>query len=73
MIDPRDQTREQQPIRIWALHVPFNKRGFPVFGHSFAAVSSKGCIIIPADKWTALCQRIPELAATQFEVGTLEE
>lgn len=63
----------QAPIRIWALHVPFNKRGFPALGHSFAARTTKGCIIIPADKWTELCQRIPDLAATQFEVGTLED
>lgn len=66
------EENKTQPIRIWALFVPFNKRAFPVFGNSFAAVTSKSCIIIPADKWTELCNRIPELAATQFEVGTLE-
>lgn len=74
-LDPPDvvhaKTLEEQakPIRIWALHVPFNKRGFPAFGNSFSQVTTKGCIIIPVEKWTALCKEIPALAAKQFEVG----
>ena len=55
------------PIRIWALHCPFNKRGFPVLGSFGSTV--RGVIIIPVKTWTELCQRIPDLAATKFEVG----
>jgi hypothetical protein len=62
-----DTPERAQPIRIWALHCPFNKRGFPVLGNMGSEI--RGVVIIPVEQWTALCKRIPELGATQFEVG----
>lgn len=58
----------RQPIRIWALHCPFTKTGFPVLGNF--GTRERGVVIIPVETWTALCEEIPALAAMQFEVGT---
>lgn len=62
-----DQEVKAHPIRIWALHCPFSKSGFPVLGSFGSTV--RGVVIIPVETWTKLCKEIPDLAARQFEVG----
>ena len=61
---------DTKPIRIWTLHCPFTKTGFPVLGSFGSTV--RGVVIIPIEKWMELCQQIPALAQTQFEIGTSE-
>lgn len=58
------------PARIWVLHCPFTKTGFPNLGNFGSSV--KPVVIIPLATWTELCQRIPALATTPFEVGSAE-
>lgn len=47
---------------------PFSKNGAPVMG----SFGSKPVVVIPVATWTKLCEQIPALAQTQFEVGTLD-
>jgi hypothetical protein len=56
--------------RIWALHCPFNKKGFPVVG-SFGS-TERSVIIIPVETWKRLCADVQQLQTTQFEVGSYE-
>lgn len=56
--------------RIWVQHCPFRKTGSPVLGTCGATIQP--VVIMKLDTWTRLCQSIPELSATQFEVGTVE-
>ena len=69
--DPSPTSAERQPIRIWSVACPFNKKGFPVVG-SFGK-TIRNVVIIPTDTWTRLCREHPTLAATQFEVGHYTE
>lgn len=69
MADQEDPaSRLAAPIRIWAFHCPFNKRGVPVLGSFGSTV--RGVVILPMETWTALCKEIPALGAKQFEVGS---
>ena len=69
--DSRPTTAALQPqYRIWALTCPFTKQGVPVMG-SFGS-QIRQVVIIPVATWTRLCQEIPGLAATTFEVGSYE-
>ncbi len=56
--------------RIWALHCPFTKTGFPSVGSFGSTV--RPVIIIPVATWNRLCADIPALATTWFEVGSAE-
>jgi hypothetical protein len=56
------------PYRIWALHCPFNKKGFPVLG-TFGS-RTRGVIIFDIETWKRLCADIPALQTTKFEVGS---
>jgi hypothetical protein len=61
---------QQAPIRIWVLHCPFTKTGFPNLGHFGSSV--RPVVIIPLAAWQKLCADIPALAATPFEVGSVD-
>lgn len=67
--DHPEQTTPK-PYRIWAAACPFNKSGAPVLGSFGSRV--RNVVIIPMETWTKLCDEIPALAATKFEVGTYE-
>lgn len=60
----------EKPYRIWAMDCPFTKKGYPNLG-SFGS-TIRPVVIVPMATWTELCRRIPELATTQFEVGSLD-
>lgn len=60
--------QHNKPFRIWALHCPFKKDGFPsmgTFGKTIEPV-----IVMKMATWNALCAKFPDLAAEQFEVGS---
>lgn len=61
---------EAPKYRIWAMACPFKKSGFPVVGTFGATV--RNVVIFDVATWTRLCQDVPQLQTTQFEVGTLE-
>jgi len=69
MQEQQDEAEARKP-RIWALHCPFTKTGFPVLGNFGRTI--RPVVIIPMATWTKLCQDIPELGKTQFEVGASE-
>ncbi len=63
-----DQTK---PFRMWAMHCAFKKDGFPslgTFGKSIEPV-----VILTMEEWLRLCDAVPQLADTQFEVGAYHE
>ncbi len=59
------------PYRIWALHCPFKKNGFPSLG-TFGATEDT-VIIMTLDTWKRLCADVPQLQTTQFDVGSYSE
>lgn len=59
---------EQAKYRIWALHCPFKKDGFPSVGNFGATV--KPVVIMSMETWKRLCADVPQLQTTQFNVGT---
>lgn len=68
---PSAANLEPKPIRIWAVHMPFKKNGFPVvgtFGSREVAV-----VIMRMSDWTAMCNEIEALKTRQFEVGHYDE
>ena len=65
------ETSLPAPIyRIWVAHCPFKKNGFPSLG-TFGK-SIKPVVIISMETWNKLCQDVPQLQTTQFEVGRQE-
>lgn len=60
----------EQPFRMWALHCPFNKDGFPSMG-SFGR-TIEPVIVMKMDTWIKLCAKYPDLGAEQFEVGSYD-
>jgi hypothetical protein len=61
---------EQPKYRMWAVHCPFNKSGFPSLGQF--GYTSRDVVIFSMETWTQLCEDIPALATAQFEVGTYD-
>ena len=59
-----------KPLRIWVMHCPFRKTGSPVLG-SFGAKEEVVVIFKIAD-WKKLCEDVPQLQTTQFEVGSYD-
>jgi hypothetical protein len=57
--------------RIWVAHCPFRKNGAPVLG-SFGSTIAP-VVVMKIETWKRLCAAIPDLQATQFEVGADEE
>ena len=64
MIDPHPK------YRIWAMHCPFRKTGSPVLG-TFGR-TTQPVVIMTMATWKQLCEDVPQLQTTQFEVGTWE-
>lgn len=62
---------ETKATRIWVLHMPFKKNGFPVVG-SFGA-RTEGVVIMKLSDWTAMCNEVEALKTRQFEVGHYED
>lgn len=56
--------------RIWVMHCPFRKNGTPVLG-SFGA-TTQPVVIFQMATWKKLCEDVPQLQTTQFEVGSFE-
>jgi hypothetical protein len=64
------ETKPRPTYRMWAMHCPFKKTGFPVLG-SFGA-SEKAVVIMTVETWKRLCADVPQLQTTQFEVGSYD-
>lgn len=64
------EQQQDKPFRMWAMYCPFKKDGFPVLG-SFGS-QIKPVVILTMDEWLRLCEAVPQLAETQFEVGSYE-
>ena len=54
--------------RIWVMHCPFRKTGTPVLGTFGAQIEP--VVIFKMATWKRLCQDIPALQTTMFEVGS---
>lgn len=57
-------------FRIWVAHCPFKKNGAPSlgsFGKSIAPV-----VVFKLETWKRLCEDVPQLQTTMFEVGADE-
>ena len=65
-----DAPEQARPYRIWALHCPFKKDGFPSLGTSGQTIEP--VIMIKLSEWNRLCNEVPQLATTQFEVGSYD-
>ena len=63
-------TEPQKPVRMWVLEAPFNKRGVPLMGN-FGSRSGN-VVIFTVSEWKRLCDAVPELQTTQFEVGSYD-
>lgn len=59
-----------KPVRMWVLDAPFNKRGVPLMGQ-FGSRSGH-VVIFTVSEWKRLCENVPQLQTTQFEVGSYE-
>lgn len=71
MTDAKDRSETDTagaPFRIWALHCPFKKDGFPSMGTFGKTI--KPVIVMEVATWTALCAKHPGLATELFEVGS---
>ena len=69
-----DQTApllEKPKYRIWAMHCPFRTTGSPVGGNMGGSI--KSVVIFEVETWTRLCQDVPQLQTTMFEVGSYED
>lgn len=62
--------REKPKYRIWAAHCPFRKSGSPVLGTMGSRIEE--VIVIRVETWKRLCEDVPQLQTTLFEVGTFE-
>ncbi len=60
-------TGEKCMPTMWVLHCPFKKSGFPVVG-TFGT-TEKAVVIMTLETWKQLCQDVPQLQTTQFNVG----
>jgi len=68
---PTATTNEpKSPIRMWVLEAPFNKRGVPVMGQ-FGSRSGN-VVVFSMAAWKKLCEDVPQLQTTQFEVGSYD-
>lgn len=57
-------------LRMWVMHCPFRRTGSPVLG-TFGA-RTEPVVIMTAETWKQLCDRVPALQTMEFEVGTYE-
>lgn len=56
--------------RIWTMECPFRKTGSPVVGNMGSSV--KTVVIFEMETWKRLCEDVPQLQTTMFEVGSYE-
>lgn len=69
--DPRvEPVADTKPLRIWAVHCPFKKSGFPSLG-TFG-YTEKAVVILTMETWNQLCAEIPALKTRPFEVGSYD-
>lgn len=68
MTDAVGAVIETPKYRIWVAHCLFKKSGFPSLG-TFGA-SEAPVVIMTMKTWEQLCKDVPQLQATQFEVGS---
>lgn len=61
---------DKPKYRIWVAHCPFRKNGTPVLGNMGSRIGQ--VVVFEMKTWTRLCQDVPALATTQFEVGADE-
>ena len=61
---------EKPKYRIWAMSCPFRKTGSPVVGH-FGS-TNETVVIFKMETWKRLCEDVPQLQTTMFEVGSYE-
>lgn len=61
---------DKPKYRIWVAHCPFKKNGFPSLG-AFGQ-SIKSVVILDMATWKRLCNDVPQLQTTIFDVGTEE-
>lgn len=54
--------------RIWVTHCLFKKNGFPSLG-SFGQTEAP-VVIMTLTTWKKLCEDVPQLQTTEFEVGS---
>ena len=59
---------EGSRYRVWAILCPFTKTGYPVTGTSVRSV-----VIMTGSTWKKICEDVPQLQRTMFEVGTCTE
>ena len=64
-------TPARQTYRIWVTPMLFKKNGFPSVG-TFGA-SESNVVIMTTATWKKLCEDVPQLQTTQFEVGAQYE
>lgn len=69
--EARMKKKQMKAHRIWAMHCPFDKYGVPVMGAMGRSIES--VIVIKTETWNKLCEDIPQLGTTQFEVGTFTD
>lgn len=67
---PAPDVGEKPKYRIWAAHCPFRKSGTPVLGTMGSTI--RGVVVFEMETWTRLCQDVPQLQTTLFEVGTFD-
>jgi hypothetical protein len=60
----------EKPYTMWVAHCPFRKNGSPVLGNMGSSI--KGVVVMTTDEWKRLCADVPQLATTQFNVGSFE-
>lgn len=54
--------------RLWVTPILFKKNGFPSLG-TFGRTEGTA-VIMRTETWRRLCQDVPQLQTTQFEVGS---
>jgi hypothetical protein len=60
-----------EPVTMFAMHCPFRKSGSPVLGNMGSSV--RAVVVFEMSEWQRLCAQVPQLATTQFRVGTYDE
>lgn len=68
-LDPAE-ARAVPNYRIWVTSMLFKKNGFPSLGQF--GQRETNVVIMTTETWKRLCQDVPQLQTTQFEVGSQE-
>ena len=65
-----DTTAEPARYRIWVAHCPFKKNGAPSLGSFGRSIDQ--VVVFRMATWKKLCEDVPQLQTTMFEVGSDE-